>query len=341
MSALWQQIVQDPNLLSAVVFGGSLLVVGLISVLWFVLFQQDERRLRRRLERLQAGPRGPRTDRENEPTESLRRDRQDSSIASFDRLIKRLLPNVNILRQRLARSGWPLKIGDYLLVCLAVGTVSGLVVALVFDMSVLISGLSAIVLGVGLPHVLLSRRIAGRTKKFVTLMPEALDLIVRGIRSGLPASEALRTIAEEIQDPVGAEFREVTDQMKIGVAMDEALWGAARRLAIPEVNFLVISLAIQQETGGNLAEILEKLSDMVRRREQMRLKVKAMSSEARASAMIIGSLPFIMAGVISFVNPGYMSTLWTDPRGMVMVGVGLTSLLIGVGVMTKMIKFDI
>jgi tight adherence protein B len=341
MSAIWQQIVQDPNLLSAVVFGGCLLLVGLVSILWFALFQQDERRLRQRLERLQAGPRGPRTEQENQPIESLRRDRQDSSIATLDRLIKRALPNVNLLRQRLARSGWPLKIGDYLLICLVLGAVSALGLAIAFKLSLLISGLLAIVLGVGLPHVVLSRRIARRTRKFVMLLPEALDLIVRGIRSGLPASEALRTIAEEIQDPVGGEFREVTDQMRIGVAMDEAMWATARRLAIPEFNFLVISLAIQQETGGNLAEILEKLSDMVRRREQMRLKVKAMSSEARASAMIIGSLPFIMAGVISFVNFDYINTLFTDPRGWVMIGVGMTSLLAGIGVMAKMIKFEI
>jgi tight adherence protein B len=341
MNALWQQIARDPNLLSAVVFGGSLLVVGLISVVWLALFQQDERRLRQRLERLQARPRGPRLDQESQPTESLRRNRQDSSIASLDRLIKRALPNVNLLRLRLTRSGWPLKIGDYLLICLVVGAVSAVAVALLFHMSILISALSGVVLGVGLPHVILSRRIARRTKKFVALLPEALDLIVRGIRSGLPASEALRTIAEEIQDPVGAEFRDVTDQMRIGVAMDEAMWNSARRLAIPEFNFLVISLAIQQETGGNLAEILEKLSDMVRRREQMRLKVKAMSSEARASAMIIGSLPFVMATVISFVNPGYINTLFTDPRGWVMIGIGLTSLLIGIGIMAKMIKFEI
>jgi tight adherence protein B len=341
MSALWQQIVRDPNLLSAVVFGGSHLAVGLVSVVWFTLFQQDERRLRQRLERLQSGPRGPRPDQEHQPAESLRRDRQDSSIASLDRLIKRALPNVNLLRMRLARSGWPIKIGDYLLICLVVGVVSAVTVAFVFHMSLMISVLAGVVIGVGLPHVLLSNRITGRTKKFVALLPEALDLIVRGIRSGLPASEALRTIADEIQDPVGREFREVTDQMKIGVAMDEAMWSAARRLGIPEFNFLVISLAIQQETGGNLAEILEKLSDMVRRREQMRLKVKAMSSEARASAMIIGSLPFVMAGVISFVNPGYMSTLFTDPRGWVMIGIGLTSLLIGIGIMAKMIKFEI
>jgi tight adherence protein B len=239
------------------------------------------------------------------------------------------------------RSGWPLKIGDYLLISLVVGAVATGAVKLALNMSILISILAGVVLGVGLPHVMLSRRIASRTKRFISLLPEALDLIVRGIRSGLPASEALRTIGEEIQDPVGIEFREVTDQMRIGVAMDEALWATAKRLAIPEFNFLVISLSIQQETGGNLAEILEKLSDMVRRREQMRLKVKAMSSEARASAMIIGSLPFVMAGVISIVNPEYMSTLWTDPRGWVMVGIGLTSLLIGLGIMAKMIRFDI
>jgi tight adherence protein B len=341
MSALWHQIARDPNLLSAAVFGGCLLLVGLISVLWFALFQQDERRLRQRLERLQSGPRGPRPDQDSQPLESLRRNRQDSSIATFDRLIKRALPNVNLLRLRLARSGWPLKIGDYLLACLVLGAVSAVALAVAFDLSLLISALLAIVTGVGLPHVVLSRRIAARMKKFVRLLPEALDLIVRGIRSGLPASEALRTIAEEIQDPVGGEFRDVTDQMRIGVAMDEAMWATARRLAIPEFNFLVISLAIQQETGGNLAEILEKLSDMVRRREQMRLKVKAMSSEARASAMIIGSLPFVMAAVISVVNPEYMSILFTDPRGYLMIGVGLTSLLIGVVVMAKMIKFEI
>jgi tight adherence protein B len=341
MTALWGQIAQDPNLLSATVFGGCLLIVAIISLVWFVLFQEDERRLRRRLERLNAAPRAPVFDQESPPTESLRRDRQDSSIASLDRLIKRVLPNVNQLRLRLARSGWSLKIGDYLLLCLAVGAVSGVALAFFAGLSVLASGLSAIVLGVGLPHMVLSRRIVQRTKKFVGLLPEALDLIVRGIRSGLPASEAMRTIAEEIQEPVGGEFREVTDQMRIGVAMDEALWSTAKRLAIPEFNFLVISLSIQQETGGNLAEILEKLSDMVRRREQMRLKVKAMSSEARASAMIIGSLPFVMAGVISFVNPEYMSTLFTDPRGWVMIGIGLTSLLIGLGIMAKMIKFEI
>jgi tight adherence protein B len=340
MTPLLKRIAADPDLLAATVFVVCLVGVGLFAAVWVALFGQDERRLRRRLDRLRA-PRAAGVEQSARPVESLRRNRSDSSIAGFDRLIKRFVPNIGLLRLRLARSGWPLKVGDYLLICLALSAVTMLAMRLAVDFSVLIDALVAVIVGIGLPHLALQQQINRRLKKFVALLPEALDLIVRGIRSGLPASEALKTIADEIDDPVGTEFRQATDQMRIGVALDEAMWAAARRLGIAEFNFLVISLSIQQETGGNLAEILEKLSDMVRRREQMRLKVKAMSSEARASAMIIGSLPFIMCGVISFVNPSYMNVLFTDPRGWVMIGVGLASLLVGLAVMAKMIRFEI
>jgi tight adherence protein B len=340
MTPLLERIAADPDLLAAMVFVVCLAGAGLFGAVWFVLFDQGERRLRRRVERLHA-PHPAGAEQGARPVESLRRNRSDSSIASFDRLIKRFVPNIGLLRLRLARSGWRLKVGDYLLICLALSAAAMLGMRLALDFSLLIDASVAVIVGVGLPQIALQQQINRRLKKFVTLMPEALDLIVRGIRSGLPASEALKTIADEIDDPVGTEFRQVTDQMRIGVALDEAMWAAARRLGIAEFNFLVISLSIQQETGGNLAEILEKLSDMVRRREQMRLKVKAMSSEARASAMIIGSLPFVMCAVISFVNPNYMNVLFTDPRGWVMIGVGLTSLLIGLAVMAKMIRFEI
>ena len=340
MSPLLERLATDPDLLMGAVFVACLVGAGLFAALWLVLFGQNERRLRRRAGRLH-GTRGGGAEPSARPAESLRRNRSDSSIAGFDRLIKRFVPNIELLRQRLGRSGLPVKVGDYLLICLALAAITLLAMRLMLDFSLLIDALAAVVVGVGLPHLVLRQQINRRLKKFVTLMPEALDLIVRGIRSGLPASEALKTIADEIDDPVGTEFRQVTDQMRIGVGLDEAMWAAAGRLGIPEFNFLVISLSIQQETGGNLAEILEKLSDMVRRREQMRLKVRAMSSEARASAMIIGSLPFVMCAVISFVNPSYMNILFTDPRGWVMIGIGLTSLLIGLAVMAKMIRFDI
>ena len=341
MIPLLERIAADPDLLTAAVFSGALVGAGLIAALWVAVFQRDERRLQRRLQRVTAGPVRSAPPDPLEKIESLRRERKDSSFKGLDRLIKRSLPNIGKMRLRLERSGLPLNIGDYFLICIALGLATGLVVWLVLGFGIALAVPSAIAIGLGVPHLAVGRRIAKRTRRFTTLLPEALDLIVRGIRSGLPASEAINTIGNEIQEPVGSEFRNISDQVKIGVNMDEAMWVTARRLQVPEFNFLVISLAIQQETGGNLAEILEKLSDMVRRREQMRLKVKAMSSEARASAMIIGSLPFIMAGVISFVNPDYMDKLFTDPRGWAMMAMGFTSLTIGIGIMAKMVRFEI
>ncbi|MDX1541434.1 MAG: type II secretion system F family protein [Geminicoccaceae bacterium] len=342
MTLILERIAADPNLMAAAVFGGSLLAVGMIVLLWTALFQKNERRMQKRLARVTRAP-GQASQNEIElpVTESLRRRQKDSSFRQLDKLLKRSLPNIAMMRLRLERSGLKLAVGDYLLICLGLAVGSGVALGWGYGLGWMLALPAAIAIGVGLPHFYVGRRIAKRTKRFISLLPEALDLIVRGIRSGLPASEAINTIGREIDAPVGTEFQNVADQVKIGVNLDEALWATAKRLQIPEFNFLVISLAIQQETGGNLAEILEKLSDMVRRREQMRLKIKAMSSEARASAMIIGSLPFIMGTIIYLINPEYIGKLFTDPRGWVMIGIGLTSLSLGLGVMAKMVRFEI
>jgi tight adherence protein B len=123
--------------------------------------------------------------------------------------------------------------------------------------------------------------------------------------------------------------------------LEEALWDTARRLDTPEFKFFVISLSVQRETGGNLAETLDNLGEILRRRLQMQLKIKAMSSEARASAYIIGSLPFVMFGILMIMSPAYIMVLFTDPRGMFIIGIGLTTMLLGVLVMAKMVKFEI
>jgi tight adherence protein B len=343
MIPLLDQIGSDPNLLAATVFGGILLAIGLVTTLWVTVFQRSERRMHKRVDRVLRTPGTIQKSKDASApqVESLRRKQKDSSFAQIDRLLKRALPNIRMMRLRLERSGLRLNVGDYLLVCLGLALVSGLVIGWWYGFGWMIALPLGIAIGLGVPHLYISRRITKRVKRFTSLLPEALDLIVRGIRSGLPASEAINTIGSEIADPVGTEFRTVADQVRIGVNLDEALWATAKRLQIPEFNFLVISLAIQQETGGNLAEILEKLSDMVRRREQMRLKIKAMSSEARASAMIIGSLPFIMATILFLINPDYMTILFEDPRGWVMIGMGMASLSLGLGVMAKMVRFEI
>lgn len=325
-------------------FGIIVVSIGVFAALFlllasFGLLGNSDKKMQRRIGQIAD----PRTTPSHAVTqvESLRRNTSDSKIAGVDRFLKNILPNITVLRRRLERSGWPLKIGDYILICVGIWLAITTLAWLASGYSIIINLLAGFIVGFGLPHFIVGRQITNRTKKFSGLLPEALDLIVRGIRSGLPVSEALKTIAEEIADPVGIEFQRISDQANIGVSMEEAMWSTAKRLQIPEFNFLVISMSIQQETGGNLAEILENLSSMVRRREQMRLKVKAMSSEARASAMIIGSLPFIMCALISFINPKYMSTLFVDPRGWIMIAIGLSSLLVGLFIMAKMVRFEI
>ena len=335
-----ESFLNQPDIFKMAIFGIGVFAVLLLALSSFDLLGGQDKQMQRRIDQI-VDPRAASGHDKATPMESVRRNMSDSKIASVDRLIKGILPDIGVLRQRLERSGWPLKVGDFLLICTGLWLVTALLLWLSLGYSIGINLLAGFTVGFGVPHVIIGRQIAKRTKKFSALLPEALDLIVRGVRSGLPVTETMKTIAEEISDPVGTEFQRIADQMRIGVSMDEAMWATAKRLQIAEFNFLVISMSIQQETGGNLAEILENLSNMVRRREQMRLKVKAMSSEARASAMIIGSLPFIMCALISFINPRYMSTLFVDPRGWVMIAMGLTSLLVGIVIMAKMVRFEI
>ncbi len=194
---------------------------------------------------------------------------------------------------------------------------------------------------VGLPYLFITLLAKRRQAKFIALFPEAIDLMTRGIKSGLPISEAIKNAGEEIADPVGSVMRTVTDGVKMGNKLEEMLWDAAVELDIQEFKFFTVSLAIQSETGGNLAETLENLSGVLRGRRQLKLKIKALSSEAKASAYIIGSLPFVMAVLIYLVNSNYIMDLFIDPRGHLLIGLGLTSFAIGAVVMYRMVKFEI
>jgi len=195
--------------------------------------------------------------------------------------------------------------------------------------------------GIGLPHYVVGKLIKRRVAKFTARFPDAIDLMVRGLRSGLPISETLGVVADEIPGPIGEEFRTVSDKMKIGRSMEAALQETADRLGTPEFQFFVITLAIQRETGGNLAETLANLSDVLRKRAQMKLKIKAMSSESKASAWIVGALPFIVFILIWFINGKYMQTFFVDERLMIAGGGGLIWMGIGVYIMAKMVDFEI
>lgn len=207
--------------------------------------------------------------------------------------------------------------------------------------SLMLALMVGLLVGAGVPHMVVGYLIRKRYDDFTAKFPDAIELLVRGLRSGLPVTETLGIVSAEVPGPVGQEFKLVTERIKIGRGMDEALQDTADRLNMAEFNFFCITIAIQRETGGNLAETLGNLADVLRKRAQMKLKIRAMSSESKASAYIVGSLPFMVFLMINWVNPQYLAGFFSDDR-LIITGLGgLTWMGIGVFIMAKMVSFEI
>jgi tight adherence protein B len=253
---------------------------------------------------------------------------------------QRFIPKPALLRHRLEQTGNNWTLAQYGLV--TIGLVIAVGAFLTYKrVPMPLPIFVALFIGIGLPHFLIGKLIKRRVAKFTSKFPDAIELMVRGLRSGLPISETIGIVANEIQGPVGIEFQGVSDKMKIGRTMEAALQETADRLGTPEFQFFVITLAIQRETGGNLAETLSNLADVLRKRAGMKLKIRAMSSESKASAYIVGSLPFIVFGLVWMVSPGYLSGFFSEPRLMIAGGGGLVWMSIGVFIMAKMVDFEI
>ncbi len=195
--------------------------------------------------------------------------------------------------------------------------------------------------GVGFPLWFLNFRRKRRFKKFIDVFPEAIDIIVRGVKAGLPLGECLRIVANEAAEPVRGEFRQIVETQTMGLPVSETVERLVGRVPISEANFFAIVIAIQQKAGGNLSEALSNLATVLRERKKMRGKIQAFSSEAKASAMIIGSLPFAVGGMVYLTSPKYIELLWTTSTGQVVLIGSALWMAIGIFVMKKMISFDI
>lgn len=206
--------------------------------------------------------------------------------------------------------------------------------------SPLVSILAMVGGGVGLPQFYLRRRRKKRLTKFETEFPNALDIIVRGIKAGLPLGDCVRVIASEAQEPVRSEFRTVVETQALGVPMGDAIMKLYDRMPCAEANFFGIVINIQQKAGGNLAEALGNLSRVLRERKKMRAKIKAVSTEAKASAGIIGSLPIIVTVLVYITTPKYIALLWQLNTGNIILIISGLWMLLGIFVMKKMINFD-
>ncbi|HEX3862227.1 MAG TPA: type II secretion system F family protein [Stellaceae bacterium] len=266
--------------------------------------------------------------------------RRGSATPGIDRIF-RLLPRREILMERLSRTGRTISVGQYMIVTLAIIGILTLAIVIFVHIGLLPSLLLGTAFGVLFPHYFIGRMGRRRTFLFLNLFPEAIDLMVRALRAGLPISEAIVTAGQEIGDPVGTEFRSIEAGMRLGRDLDSLLWDISKRIPAPEFRFFIIALNVQRETGGNLAETLNNLSDVLRRRRAMRAKARAMASEARASTAILGSLPVLVTVILSITSPTYIMPLFTDIRGLMLVGVALGMLAFGILIMVKMARFEI
>jgi tight adherence protein B len=193
--------------------------------------------------------------------------------------------------------------------------------------------------GFGVPRWLLNKLIHRRQQKFLSQMANGIDVIVRGVKSGLPLNECLQVIARESPEPLAGEFREVVEQQRLGVSVSDGLERMSDRLPLAEVRFLAIVIGIQQQAGGNLSEALGNLAGVLRDRQMLAMKVKALSAEAKASALVLASLPPGVMTMVYLSTPDYIMPLFVTTPGRFMVGVGAMWMLTGVLIMRKMINF--
>ncbi|MCB9959983.1 MAG: type II secretion system F family protein [Rhodospirillaceae bacterium] len=267
--------------------------------------------------------------------------RKTDNQTALEKFASGLVPNQAVMRARLQRTGHNISVFVYLAFSLLIAMAVAVALYLFAGLSLILSLLLGITLGAGLPHMVVGTMVRNRRQRFLSNFPEAIDLIVRGIKSGMPVAESIKTVAAEIPDPVGTEFKAIIEQMSVGEGMERAMWTTAERLDIPEFRFFVVSLSVQAETGGNLAETLSNLADILRKRRAAKLKVRALSSEARMSAYLLGGLPFFMFGLLYVINSDYISLLITDIRGNIMLGAAVLWMFIGFAVMKRMITFEI
>lgn len=243
------------------------------------------------------------------------------------------------LQTKIFQAGMKIKTGSFIRNMVIVGAVI-FVLCFLLGVHPIFAAVFGVAGGYVLPVWFLSYKRKKYQDQFLEILPEAVEAIVRGIKSGMPLNDSINIVSKEIKEPVKSEFKRVLEQQAIGKSMMEAIMVIYERIPVPEVNFLVVVITVQQQSGGNLSEALTNLSNVLRNRKKIKMKIKAMSAEAKASAGIIGALPFVVAGLVSIATPGYLGPLFTTTLGHIWLGIGGLMFLTGGFIMNRMIKFD-
>jgi tight adherence protein B len=292
----------------------------------------------KRIKALQGDIQANRRENTAERTRDMRRKNIQETLKSQTALMERRKKRVP-LQDQIFRAGMKIKRGAFIRNQAIVGLVV-FVLCFVLQVPVWFAAVFGIAAGYLLPKMFLGNRRKRFQNLFLDELPNAVEAIVRGVKSGLPLNDSMRLVAKEAKEPVKSEFQRVLDQQAVGKSMSEAVQILVDRVPLPEVNFFVVVITVQQQAGGNLSEALGNLARVLRNRKKMKQKVKAMSSEAKASAGIIGSLPFIVALLVTLTTPSYLLPLVQTPIGMFWLGIAAVLMSVGVFIMNRMVQFD-
>ncbi len=316
--------------------------IGLsLFVITVVLRMQHKHR--KRLARVSRRRMSGRLDIEDARMMLLRQKQETGAIVKLTDALARFVPLLDTarLRANFRRAGLEWSVATFVVLSLTLGCVAVVVGVLLMGKPLYVCLVPGLFVGMLAADRYVKMRGTMRANRFMKQLPDAIDTVIRGIRSGLPVIECIGSVGQEFDDPVGGHFQAISERVMLGETLDGALWRVARVIDKPEMDFLAICIAIQVETGGSLSDALGNLADLLRARERMKLKIKAISSEAKASALIIGALPFMMLGLLMMMSPDYVMKLFTDPRGHMMLGAGFTSIALGAFVMWRMTQFEI
>lgn len=274
----------------------------------------------------------------NRPRDALSRRNQIAESMKELEARQKKRKNLN-LNQRIEQAGLSISKNQFMIYSAVSGIIIGLLIFSISRSSIL--GFMALFAGgLGLPRWMLTHFRKRRQARFLNEFPNSIDVIVRGVKAGLPLADSIRIVANEAQEPVRSEFKEIIEVQTVGVPMADACEKLYDRIGVAEANFFSIVISIQQKTGGSLADTLGNLSKVLRDRKKMKAKIVAVSMEAKASASIIGSLPLIVMGLVYITSPNYIELLWTHDLGRVMLACSAFWMFCGIMIMRKMINFD-
>jgi tight adherence protein B len=293
--------------------------------------KSEQKRIKKRLRALSSGSY------KNEEIDIVRK-KLLSEVPWFNRILLSI-PRIHKLDRLVEQANTRHQVGFYLLLTLLL-VACGYLVCMLLTVNPLVRFILPVILG-SLPFFSVYLKKNRRMQKFGRQLPDALDLIVRALKAGHAFSSGLRMVADEFDDPVGPEFAKTMDEINFGVGVPEALINLTNRVDCPDIKFFVVSVIIQRETGGNLAEVLEKISHLIRERFKFYGRIKVLASEGKLSAIVLISLPFVVCFMLLLVNPNFLKPLYTDPAGKLMIGAAVVLMGMGIFIMKRMISIRV